>query len=211
MMTKILVSGFEKFGGESLNPTERLVHELNSCSIHVLTSRQDLDVRGVVLPVEFGVAFDRLMQEVSVYRPEVILSLGLAAGRSEFELELLAHNHFQTGTGHTPVNRVEGVILESGPGFLPTTLPAKAIREGCRQRGLTIRDSWSAGTYVCNDLFYRMQYRFRYTRLQSGFIHVPCVPEMAERDGSLRPSMAFETQWKTLLAILEALPRKAHG
>ncbi|HRK07249.1 MAG TPA: pyroglutamyl-peptidase I [Pseudobdellovibrionaceae bacterium] len=206
MMLRVLVSGFEKFGGESLNPTELLVHELNSCSSHALSGNTELDIRGVVLPVEFGVAFDRLMTEVSAFRPNVILSLGLAAGRSDFELEHLAHNHFVKSENQS--GSESGKILKFGPSFYPTTLPVHSIRSTCTERSLRLRDSWSAGTYVCNDLFYRMQHRFRYTPIQSGFIHVPCLPEMAVRDGVTRPSLGFETQYKTLVAMLESLVQR---
>jgi pyroglutamyl-peptidase len=141
------------------------------------------------------------MTEVLSYRPNVILSLGLAVGRSDFELEHLAHNHFVKSQ-----KVIEGEkIFEFGPSFYPTTLPIHSIQSTCAERGLRIRDSWSAGTYVCNDLFYRMQHRFRYTAIRSGFMHVPCLPEIAERDGVVRPSLSFETQYKTLVAALESL------
>lgn len=214
MMLRILVSGFEKFGGDSLNPTELLVHELNSCSAHALSSNNPLDVRGVVLPVEFGVAFDRLMAEASAYRPNVILSLGLAAGRSDFEIEHLAHNHWARSQipsqtpGQTESRPASGRILEFGPNFYPTTLPVHSIQSTCAERNLSVRDSWSAGSYVCNDLFYRMQHRLRYSPIRSGFIHVPCLPEIAVRDGVTRPSLGFETQYKTLVAIVESLARR---
>lgn len=200
MLVKVLVSGFEPFLDEKVNPTEQLVHFANSCDFHQ-SGLSDLDVRGVVLPVVFGEAFERLEAERRLFRPDVVLSFGLAGGRSRFDVEMLAVNSRggeQTGRGDNRGQVLNGKILESSEArpTLPTTLPVERLLAGLEAAAVPAGRSWSAGTYVCNDLFYRLQDRLRFTRTRSGFIHVPRLDE------AQFPWTTFE---KALVAILRAL------
>lgn len=173
---RILVSGFEPFLDEKLNPTQAMVDFANSCDSHSL-KWTGLDVRGVVLPVLFDHAFERLEAERKHFRPDVILSFGLAGGRETFDVEQVALN-FRGGeqsrrgdnSGNIPIR---GVICSEAPLALPTTLPIDSILASLEKVGLPARRSLSAGSYVCNDLFFQMQNRLRWTAVKSGFIHVP--------------------------------------
>lgn len=175
-MTRILVSGFEPFGTNALNPSQSLVNYLNSCEPHsdalALTS-SDLDVRGVVLPVEFGSAFEKLRAEAQHFRPDVILSFGLAATRLKVEIERVAVN-WNGEEADNSGRVVRGPILVGEPFALPTTLPFERIVSALRKLNeFEVGESFSAGTYVCNDLFYRMQVHTQFSHVQSGFIHLP--------------------------------------
>lgn len=196
---KILLSGFEPFLDEKLNPTQMMAEWVNSCGFHAVdSSLRSLDVRGIVLPVEFDRAFLKLESERTTFQPDVVVALGLAGGRNTFDIEMLAVNERggeQTSRGDNQGNSPNGVILPGAPKSLATTLPVEDVRAEFERANLQIRKSYSAGTYVCNDLFFQMQERLRFTRVQSGFIHVPRLLP-GERDWSV-----FET---ATVAILRA-------
>lgn len=197
---KVLVSGFEPFLDEKVNPTEKLATHVNSCDFHG-AGGSHLDVRGVVLPVVFVEAFDRLEAERKLFQPDVIICFGLAGGRERIDVEMVAIN----STGGEQALRVDnrGQVLNGKvidhplvPLALPTTLPVDKILQSLESRSIVAGRSYSAGTYVCNDLFFRVQERLRFTRVRSGFIHVPRL----ESNGFSWPT--FEN---ALAAILHSL------
>lgn len=197
---RVLVSGFEPFLDERENPTEKMAHFANSCDFHA-TGLPHLDVRGVVLPVVFAEAFSKLEQERQLFRPDVVLSFGLAGGRSRFEVEMLAVNSRggeQSGRGDNRGQVLTGKVSDEAAALLaiPTSLPVEKILASLQSEGVPAGCSWTAGTYVCNDLFYRLQDRLRFTRVRSGFIHVPRIDE------SRFPWVTFEN---ALVAILRSL------
>jgi pyroglutamyl-peptidase len=176
-----LVTGFEPFLDEKVNPTSRLAEYADTIR----------DVRGMVLPVVFDRAFECLERERLVFQPDVVLSFGLAAGRTHVEIEEIAVNRRGDDTGGVSEttlvgresrsenrrdnigNALTGTIREGGPLALSTTLPVSRLIHALRAKGLPARRSFTAGTYVCNDLFYQTQERLLYTNVKSGFIHVP--------------------------------------
>lgn len=174
---KVLITGFEPFLEEKVNPTQAIAQFVNSCDFHKADPKLSrLDVRGLVLPVEFDQAFLRLEKERLSFQPEVIVSFGLAGGRQTFDIEMLAVNERggdQTARGDNQGKTFSGPIDPSAPRVLPTTLPVEALVELLSEANVPCRKSYSAGTYVCNDLFFQTQERLRFTRVRSGFIHVP--------------------------------------
>ncbi len=174
---RVLVSGFEPFLDEKVNPTQELAHFVNSCNFHSLDPQlAQLDVRGIVLPVEFDQAFQRLEAERNLFRPEAVISFGLAGGRSTFDVEMLAVNERggdQTVRGDNRGRVLSGAILPAAPRVLPTTLPVEKILSLMAESKIPSGKSYFAGTYVCNDLFFQLQERLRFTRVRSGFLHVP--------------------------------------
>lgn len=174
---KVLITGFEPFLEEKVNPTQAIAQFVNSCEFHKVDPKLSaLDVRGLVLPVEFDQAFQRLEKERLSFQPDVIVSFGLAGGRQTFDIEMLAVNERggdQTARGDNQGKTFNGPIDPSAPRVLPTTLPVEIIQNFLSAAGIPNRKSFSAGTYVCNDLFFQTQERLRFTRVRSGFIHVP--------------------------------------
>lgn len=178
---RVLVSGFGPFLEERINPTESIVNFVNSCGAHTAASAgwSALDVRGVILPVAFDLAFQRLEQERTMFKPDVILSFGLAGGRSTIDLEKVAVNaRGAKNAGGTEA----GPIDPTAPAQLATTLPVEMMLADLQASGIPARLSESAGTYVCNDLFFQTQRQLTDSNVRSGFIHVPrmAVPGEAE-------------------------------
>lgn len=208
---RILVSGFEPFLDEKINPTAMIADHINSCDKPQWGS--DLDVRGIVLPVTFDGAFQRLKSEMSHFRPDVVVCFGLAGGRTSVDIERVAINirgGNQTGRGDNNGNSPSGPVIAGAPLALETTLPYEAILSALKDQGIPANLSFSAGTYVCNDLFFQLQNELRYTRTKSGFIHVPRLTTETN-DSSTKPP---ENTWpwsqfeKTLETIIKALSTK---
>ena len=186
---RVLVSGFGPFLEEKVNPTERIVQFVNSCDSHA-REWSKLDVRGVVLPVVFDEAFVRLEKERLLFKPDAVLSFGLAGGRTHVEIEQIATNF--------PDPRLA---------TYPTTLPSEALIADLTARGIPARPSYTAGTYVCNCLFFQMQERLRYTRVMSGFIHVPRLAEGREEGSVTETAWSWEKFEASVDSILATISR----
>ena len=187
---RVLVSGFGPFLEEKVNPSEAMVQFVNSCSPERRKAWASIEVRGVTLPVDFEQAFPRLEKERAEFQADVVLSFGLAAGRTAIEIEQLAVNF-------------RGTIDPLAPITLATTLPSDAIVADLLARGIPARPSLTAGTYVCNHLFFKLQDRLRFTRVRSGFIHVPrMAPDGASPTADHWPWQRFEDSVDSILATL---------
>jgi pyroglutamyl-peptidase len=132
-----------------------------------------------------------LDEALAELRPGLVLALGQAGGRSDLSLERVAINvddaRIADNAGAQPIDMP---VLESGPAAYFSTLPIKAIVHGLRAAGLPASVSQSAGTFVCNHLFYGLQHRLAGSGVRSGFLHIPYLPEQAARSSG-QPSMAL--------------------
>jgi pyroglutamyl-peptidase len=204
LLVRVLVTGFQPFLDEKVNPTQAIVEFVNSCEFHKVDSKLSrLDVRGLVLPVEFDQAFHRLEQERISFRPEVIVSFGLAGGRQTFDIEMLAVNERggeQSDRGDNQGKVFSGPIDPTSPRVLSTTLPVDVIRGFLSAANVPNRKSFSAGTYVCNDLFFKTQERLRFTRVRSGFVHVPRI----KSPGSVSDGLEWPIFEAAVIAILKS-------
>lgn len=160
----ILVTGFEPFGGDARNPSGEAAAALDGQAV------AGVPVRGVVLPCVFADAPRRLRAEIRRHRPELVLSLGLAPSRRGFHLERVAVNlidaRIADNAGAQPVDQP---VLHRGPAAAFTTLPVKAMAAALQVAGHEAQVSYSAGSFVCNQLFYALM-RCRVAR--AGFLHV---------------------------------------
>ncbi len=172
----ILLTGFEPFGGDSINPSWEAVRRLEGRLIggHRVHARQ--------MPCVFGSSVIALEAEIEALRPRVTLCVGLAAGRAEISLERVAINvddaRIPDNAGAQPVDTP---VVAGGPAAYFSSLPIKAIAARLRQHGIPVAVSQTAGTFVCNHLFYgacSLRAR-RFRRMRAGFIHVPLGPEQA--------------------------------
>lgn len=217
---RILVSGFEPFLDEKVNPTALIADHVNSCDFHKLGERTStLDVRGVVLPVTFDGAFLRLKSEMSHFKPDVVVCFGLAGGRTTVDIERIAINirgGDQTSRGDNLGKTPSGQVIPGAPLALETTLPYDLILDELKSRGVPAKVTFSAGTYVCNDVFFQLQNELRYTKIKSGFIHVPRLDSEqpaseAQPTESKNSPPPTDLQWpwsqfeKTIEAVLIAL------
>jgi pyroglutamyl-peptidase len=171
----ILVTGFEPFGGDTINPSAEVAQALHGRAIG------GVPVVGVVLPCAFGVALDVLRRALDAHRPRLVLALGLAASRSCFSLERVAINiddaRIADNAGAQPI---DVPVMPGAAAARFTTLPVKAMIAALRAAGHEAELSNSAGTFVCNHVFYGLQHALRKRRgVRSGFMHLPCLPGQA--------------------------------
>lgn len=203
---RILVSGFEAFGGHSLNPTEKLVREIIARPADFAPAKSTVEVRGIVLPVTFADSFARLRDEIRAFDPYVVISLGLASGRcNSIEIERVAINCLDsTSPDNAGVQPRDLLIEDGGSAALFSTLPIRAMHSALEKAAIPAQISSSAGTYVCNYLFYRLLESSARTVRRCGFVHVPFLPEQAAKEKPGTPSMAFDVLTRAMKVMIEA-------
>jgi pyroglutamyl-peptidase len=171
---RVLLTGFEKFGGSSDNSSrvmlEALMKDLGKNPI------PDTDVHRIILPVVWGKAEARLRAEVQMSRPELVISFG-EAGTAGFSLERTAWNR---DDGYTPDNDGKyssGVIIEGAPDGIPSKLPLDAIAQSLEQGGFPHSFSDSAGGFLCNHIFFHLMSLATTDGgpQRAGFVHVPML------------------------------------
>jgi pyroglutamyl-peptidase len=184
-MKTVLLTGFEPFDGQAINPSEEIAREINDATI----ARHK--VVGALLPCVFGAALKELKHQLKLHDPAFVLCLGQAGGRAEVTPERIAINvddaRIPDNAGQQPVDRP---VVKDGPAAYFSTLPIKAIVHELRRREIPAAVSQSAGTFVCNHVFYGLMHELALHRptVRGGFIHVPFVPEQTAD----RPSLPFE-------------------
>lgn len=184
--TRVLLTGFEPFGSSRLNPSQEIVRRLGA------EGMPGVELHAHVLPVEFAAAADVITRLIDVVQPQVVIALGQAEGRDRITPERIAANladaRMPDNGGYTPVD--EPVVVD-GPSAYFSTLPVKAIVESLTTAALPAGLSLTAGTYVCNTVFYAVQHHLRAANVRSGFIHVPLMTEQADEFPGL-PTMALD-------------------
>ena len=138
---------------------------------------------GVVLPCVFGTSAEELLRWLRVVRPELVVCVGQAGGRSAITPERVAINVDDALIpDNAGVRPVDVPILRGGPAAYWSTLPIKAIVAGLTARGIPSAVSTTAGTFVCNHVFYRLMHALvRRKGIRGGFVHVPFLPQQAKR------------------------------
>jgi len=178
---KVLLTGFAPFGGDTTNPSRDAARLLHGRQIagHRIVARE--------LPTEFGASLRVLRAHVRDIRPRLVLCTGLAAGREQVSIERIAINiddaRIPDNAGHQPV---DVPVVGNGPAAYFSTLPIKAILVALREAGVPAEVSQTAGTFVCNHVFYGLMHTLRRRRtLRAGFVHVPWpVADAPSSDGA---------------------------
>ena len=185
MKGRILVTGFEPFGGDDVNSSGDVLSMLDGAEI------SGYSIVTALLPVEWGTVKSRLEALIDEVQPVVILSLGLAAGRSEVSVEKVAINYTSESKDNAGVIPVERMIIPGAPDGYFVTLPAEDIVEGVKAAGIPARLSLSAGAYLCNYVFYCAAHLAKQSggKTRVGFIHIPATPEMVAKRKNSIPSM----------------------
>lgn len=194
---KILITGFDAFNGEKINPSslilERLADNIDSHKIEKL-----------ILPTAFYKVQDLIEEKILAYKPDIIISLGQAGGRSEITVERVAINiadaSISDNDGKKPID--EKIRLDGENAYF-SSLPIKAIVENLRQAEIPAAVSNSAGTYVCNFVMYNDLYLAeKYNDMSAGFIHVPYLPaQVLDKRGVA--SMSLEEMVKAVEIIIK--------
>lgn len=198
-MPRVLLTGFEPFDGDSINPSAELARALDGRSI------QGHDVVGVVLPCVFDAALAALKKHVRRVRPDLVICLGQAGGRTSIALERVAINvedaRIADNAGRMPIDEA---VVRGGPVGYWSTLPIKAITLALREAGIAAEVSQSAGTFVCNHVFYGLMHLLaKKTRVRGGFVHVPFVPEQTARMERPGPSLAMRDQERAIVVVID--------
>ena len=195
-MKHLLITGFDPFGGETVNPSWEAVRRLpEKIGDYRLTKLQ--------IPTVFGTAAGTVLAAAAKDAPDVILCVGQAGGRDAVTPERIAVN---MASARIPDNEgsqpVETPILPGAPDGIFSTVPVAAMADAITAAGLPGKISNTAGTFVCNDTLYRLLHHYAGTAVRAGFVHVPWLPEQA-KDGA--PSMALSDIIAALTAAIGAL------
>lgn len=200
-MKKILFTGFEPFGADTINPSWEAVLRLPD----------EIDGTAVVryrLPVEYDTAAKLLEAIIEKELPDAVICVGQAGGRSVMTPEMVAINWKDASIPDNRNVRYEGtVIREDGPAAYFSTIPVKAIAAAMREAGVPASVSYTAGTYVCNNLMYHLLFLLeqRYPAVKGGFIHTPYTCEQISERSLTAPSLPLEMMTRGLIAAARAL------
>lgn len=197
---KILVTGFDPFGGDSVNPALELIkqlpEEIEGCEIITLE-----------VPTVFHKSIQIIKDAIDLHKPDAVLSIGQAGGRPDMTLERVGINcddaRIPDNEGNSPV---DAKIFEDGDDAYLLTLPIKAMVKEMQSAGIPASVSNTAGTFVCNHVAYGVAYLARkyYPEMKTGFMHIPFLPyQAAEKRGM--PSMSLESLKAGTIAAIKAI------
>ena len=182
-MKKLLITGFDPFGGESVNPSweavSRLPHSIGGFEIIKLQ-----------IPTVFLRAADAVIELAEKIKPDAVICVGQAGGRAAVTPEVVAINLCEAEIADNEGNKFCGIpAIEGAPAAYFATLPVRDMVAAMKEQGIPAALSYSAGAFVCNDTLYRSLHQFHNSGVKVGFIHVPYLPEQA-KEGV--PSMPLE-------------------
>ncbi|HFI0214018.1 TPA: pyroglutamyl-peptidase I [Streptococcus suis] len=197
---KIIVTGFDPFGGEAINPALETIKSLPK-------SIAGAEMIIVEVPTVFDKAARVLEEKMAEHKPDAVLCIGQAGGRADLTPERVAINQddarIPDNEGQQPIDRT---IRPDGPAAYFSTLPIKAMVEAIRSAGIPASVSNTAGTFVCNHLMYQALYlaEKQIPKTKAGFLHIPFLPEQVVDKPGL-PSMSLETIVKGIEVAITAL------
>jgi pyroglutamyl-peptidase len=186
----VLLTGFDAFGGDAMNPSWLAVERLHG---DIIDSHR---IQSLQLPTAFARAPRLLRAAIREHRPVLVVCVGQAGGRSAISLERVAINlvdaRIADNDGAQPIDMP---IVPGGPAAYFSTLPIKAMRAELEAAGIPAEISQTAGTFVCNQVFYALMRALARTpapRPRGGFVHIPFLPEQADAYPGA-PSLPLET------------------
>lgn len=201
---KILVTGFDPFGGENVNPATEVVKKLSD-------RIGGAEIVKMEIPTVFHRSAEVVQEAIQDHQPDVVLCIGQAGGRFAMSPERLAINlddaRIPDNEGNQPI---DAVIQEDGEAAYFTQLPIKAMVSSMQRVGVPAAVSNTAGTFVCNHIMYQVQYLIQkeFPGLKGGFMHVPFIPEQTVHKPN-QPSINLEDMVKGLTAAIEAITEYA--
>ncbi|MEC0242431.1 pyroglutamyl-peptidase I [Paenibacillus dokdonensis] len=202
---KILITAFEPFGGDTINPTQRLIEDIEKQSF------EGAEIHTLMLPVVFDECSEKLIHSLESIQPDAVICCGLASGRTTITPEQIAINLKEvpkesTVSDNKGVRPYNKYINSEGPDGLFTRLPVREMIETMREQGIPASISYSAGTFICNNTMYALldYIRIHQLPIMAGFVHFPASEEMAASKPSL-PSLSHETMLKGLITMIHTL------
>ena len=195
-MKHLIITGFDPFGGETVNPAWEAVSRLpDTIGGYRLTKLQ--------IPTVFGKAAEQVLAAAGADAPDVILCVGQAGGREAVTPERVAINCMDARIPDNAGNQPrEASVISGGPDGIFSTVPVRKMADAIEKAGIPGKVSNTAGTFVCNDTLYRLLHHYAGTAVRVGFIHVPHLPEQAKAGGA---SMLLEDIIRGLSAAIGAL------
>ena len=198
----ILLTGFEPFENDPINPAWEIARALDG---EVIAGAV---VHGVELPCVFGDSIQSLNQAIAHYKPVLVVALGFAGNRCDITPERVAITlddaRIADNAGNQPVDTQ---VVEGGPSAYFSTLPIKAMTKAMLDAGVAASVSNTAGTFVCNHIFYAVMHSLAHHAAapgaRGGFIHIPPLPDMQAKNPSIT-GMDLATQVKGIRAALHA-------
>ena len=192
-MRTLLITGFDPFGGETINPAWE--------AVKLLPDRiADFRLCKLRIPTIFGKAAEEVLKAAVNEKPDIILCIGQAGGREAVTPERIAVNirdaRIPDNAGRMPQG---AFVIEGAPAAYFATVPVKQMAEAILRKGIPGKVSNTAGTFVCNETLYRLLHHYEGTRTRVGFIHVPYLPEQGT------PSLPMEQTTTALQAAIESL------
>ena len=197
---KILVTGFDPFGGESVNPAIESVKKLPA-------RIGGAEIIKLEVPTVCGKSIQVIHEKIRECDPDVILSVGQAGGRSAISVERIGINVTDCGIPDNEGNQpMDEPVFADGPDAYFSNLPVKAMVKKIREAGLPAEVSNTAGTFICNHVLYGIRYvcEHEFPGKRSGFIHIPFMPEQTVNRRNV-PSMNLDDIVKGLAAAIEAI------
>lgn len=198
-MKKVLVTAFEPFGNDSINPTMEVLNALEDMI-------DGVEIVKLILPVVFGEKLESLLiSAIKENQITHVFNLGLASGRYDFCLERVAINlddgRIADNNGYQPIDTT---IKKDGESAYFTTMPVKAMNKAINDIGIRSVISYTAGTYVCNHTMYNVLYYINKNNLniKSIFIHVPCLPSQTIGIKNM-PTMSLNDMVNALRCAIE--------
>ena len=191
-MKTLLITAFDAFGGEDINPSCEAMNEMKD-------EIEGICIRKLLLPTEFEKGRNMILSAIEDINPDYVLSIGQAGGRNNITVEKIAINYqnakIPDNDGFMPYDRK---IIEDGPDGLFSTLPIENIIAAIKLENIPVEISYSAGAYVCNTVMYSALYlaKIKYKHMKCGFIHIPYIPKQVIEKNS--PSMELSTIVKAL-------------
>lgn len=194
-MKKLLITGFDPFGGESINPAWEAVRLLPDVI-------RDFELVKLEIPTVFGAAAQVVIDKAEEIHPDAIISVGQAGGRAAVTPEMVGINlRYASIPDNMGALPCDIPIAEGGPAAYFSTLPVRAMAKAICDAGLPGAVSYSAGSFVCNDVLYSLLHHFDKAAVRAGFIHVPFLPEQTAD----KPSLPLEQTAAALRAAIEAI------
>lgn len=192
MEKRLLITGFDPFGGGKVNPSwmavEMLPERIGDCVL-----------RKLAIPTVYGKAATLVLEAAELFRPDLILCVGLAGGRDAVTPERIAVNIRDARIADNEGNQPSGDrIVADGPAAYFSSVPVEKMAQAIRDIGIPASVSNTAGTFVCNDVLYTLLHKYAETNTHVGFIHVPNIPE------SGTPSLPIEQIVSALTAAIAA-------
>ena len=187
-MQKVLMTGFDAFDGERVNPALETVKTLDGYK------DKGIQIVAKEVPTVFRASIKTLEEAIEAEKPDVVICVGQAGGRTHITPERVAINvddaRIPDNQGNQPIDEA---IVKNGPVAYWSTLPIKRIVKNLRENGIPAEVSNTAGTFVCNHLFYGLMHYLQCNapHVRGGFIHIPYLPEQTVNKHA--PSMALET------------------